>query len=49
VVLLEENGRPAAAQIPIVLFAQFLKWREAAYQAVTDVQQQNEALAIDKD
>lgn len=48
-VLLEKNGRPAAALVPIALFAQFIKQREAAYQVVTDVQAQNEALDLDED
>lgn len=48
-VVLEKNGRPAAALVPIALFEQLLKHREAAYHVVTDVQAQNEALAIDED
>lgn len=48
-VVLEKNGRPAAALIPIALFEQFLKRRQAAYQAVTDVQAQNETLDMDED
>lgn len=48
-VVLEKNGRPAAALIPIALFEKFLKNREAAYQVVEDVQAQNQQLDLDED
>lgn len=48
-VVLEKNGRPAAALIPIALFEKFLKNREAAYQVVEDVQAQNQQLDMDED
>lgn len=48
-VVLEKNGRPAAALIPIALFEKLLKNREAAYQVVEDVQTQNQPLDMDED
>jgi prevent-host-death family protein len=36
-VVLEKNGKPAAALIPFALFEKFLKSREVAYQVVTKV------------
>jgi prevent-host-death family protein len=48
-VVLEKNGRPAAALIPFALFEKFLKNRDAAYQVVTEVQKQNQGLAMNED
>lgn len=48
-VVLEKNGRPAAALIPIALFEKLLKKREAAYAVVDDVQVQNEPLDMDEE
>ena len=48
-VVLEKNGRPAAALIPYALFEQFFKQREAAYQVVAEVQAQNAELDLDDD
>lgn len=45
-VIIEKNGKPAAALIPFALFEQFLKHRAAAYQVVTEVQQQNQDLQM---
>ena len=48
-VVLEKNGRPAAALISFALFEKFLKNREAAYQVVTEVQNQNQDLELSED
>lgn len=48
-VVLEKNGKPAAALISFALFEQFLRYREAAYQMVTEVQQQNQDLKMSED
>jgi prevent-host-death family protein len=43
-VVLEKNGKPAAALISFALFEKFLKMREEAFQVVTEVQEQNKEL-----
>ncbi|MCC6167144.1 MAG: type II toxin-antitoxin system Phd/YefM family antitoxin [Caldilineaceae bacterium] len=48
-VVLEKNGKPAAALISFALFEQFLRQRGAAYQVVLDVQQQNKDLEMNED
>jgi prevent-host-death family protein len=48
-VVLEKNGKPAAAIIPFALFEKFLKNREAAFQVVAEVQEQNKELDMDED
>lgn len=48
-VVLEKNGKPAAALISFALFEQFLRQRDAAYQVVLDVQQQNKELELSED
>lgn len=48
-VVLEKNGKPAAALIPFALFEQFLRQRDAAYQVVRDVQEQNQGLDLSED
>ena len=48
-VLLTKNGQPAAVLLPITLYEQFLKRREAVYQVIADVRQQNDSLAMDED
>lgn len=48
-VVLEKNGKPAAALISFALFEQFLRQRDAAYQVVVDVQQQNKELELSED
>ena len=48
-VVLEKNGRPAAALISFTLFEKFLKSREAAYQVVSEVQQQNQDLELSEE
>jgi len=48
-VVLEKNGRPAAALISFALFEKFLQNREAAYQVVTEVQKQNQELDMRED
>ncbi len=48
-VVLEKNGKPAAALIPFALFEQFLRQRDAAYQVVRDVQEQNQDLDLSED
>ncbi|MCC6166766.1 MAG: type II toxin-antitoxin system Phd/YefM family antitoxin [Caldilineaceae bacterium] len=48
-VVLEKNGKPAAALISFALFEQFLRQRDAAYQVVLDVQQQNKDLEMNED
>ena len=48
-VVLEKNGKPAAALISFALFEKFLKNREAAYQVVTEVQKQNQDLEMNED
>jgi prevent-host-death family protein len=48
-VVVEKNGKPAAALIPFALFEQFLRRRDAAYQVVLDVQRQNQDLALDEE
>lgn len=48
-VVLEKNGRPAAALISFALFEKFLKSRAAAYQVVTAVQQQNQDLGLSEE
>jgi prevent-host-death family protein len=48
-VVLEKNGKPAAAIIPFALFEKFLKNREAAFQVVTEVQAQNKELDTSED
>jgi prevent-host-death family protein len=48
-VVLEKNGKPAAALISFALFEKFLKSREAAFQVVTAVQEQNKALDMRED
>jgi prevent-host-death family protein len=45
-VVLEKNGKPAAALVPFALFEKFLKSRDAAYQVVLEVQQQNQDLEM---
>jgi prevent-host-death family protein len=48
-VVLEKNGKPAAAIIPFALFEKFLKNREAAFQVITEVQEQNKDLDMSED
>ena len=48
-VVLEKNGRPAVAMIPFALFEQFRKNRDAAFRVVTEIQAQNQDLALDED
>lgn len=48
-VVLEKNGKPAAALIPFTLFEKFLKNREVAFQVVTEVQEQNKELDMSED
>src|SRR3954462_3438114 len=48
-VVLEKNGRPAAALISFSLFEKFLKSREAAFQVVTEVQEQNNDLDMNEE
>jgi prevent-host-death family protein len=48
-VVLAKNGKPAAALIPFTLFEKFLKSREAAYQVVAEVQEQNKELEMNED
>ncbi len=48
-VVLEKNGKPAAALIPFALFEKFLKSRETAYQVVIKVQEQNQDLDMSED
>ncbi|MCC6169991.1 MAG: type II toxin-antitoxin system Phd/YefM family antitoxin [Caldilineaceae bacterium] len=48
-VVLEKNGKPAAVLISFALFEQFLRQRDAAYQVVVDVQQQNQDLKMNED
>ena len=48
-VVLTKNGKPAAALISFALFQKFLKSREAAYQAVTEVQEQNQELEMSEE
>lgn len=48
-VVLEKNGRPAAALISFALFEKFLQNREAAYKVVTEVQKQNQELDMSED
>lgn len=48
-VVLEKNGKPAAALISFALFEKFLKSREAAFQVVTEVQEQNKDLDMSED
>ncbi len=45
-VVLEKNGKPAAALIPFTLFEKFPKSREAAFQVVKEVQEQNRELEM---
>lgn len=45
-VVLEKNGKPAAALISMSMFERFIKNREAAYQVVLEVQKQNEDLEM---
>jgi prevent-host-death family protein len=48
-VVLEKNGKPAAALISFALFEKFLKSREVAFQVVTEVQEQNQGLDMSED
>jgi prevent-host-death family protein len=48
-VVLEKNGKPAAALIPFALFEKFLKNRDAAFQIVAEVQEQNKTLDMSED
>ena len=48
-VVLEKNGKPAAALISFALFEKFLKNRDAAFQVVTEVQEQNKDLELSED
>jgi prevent-host-death family protein len=48
-VVLEKNGKPAAAIIPFTLFEKFLKNRAVAFQVVTEVQEQNKELDMSED
>ena len=48
-VVLEKNGKPAAALISYSLFEKFLKSREAAFQVVTEVQEQNNELEMSEE
>jgi prevent-host-death family protein len=48
-VVLEKNGKPAAALISFALFEKFLKSREAAFQVVTEVQEQNKDLDMSEE
>lgn len=48
-VVLEKNGKPAAVLISFALFEKFLKSREAAYQAIVEVQEQNQELEMSED
>jgi len=48
-VVLERNGKPVAALISFAPYERFLKSREAAYQIVTEVQEQNQALGMSEE
>jgi prevent-host-death family protein len=48
-VVLEKNGKPAVALISFALFEQFRKNRDAAFQVVTEIQAQNQDLALGED
>lgn len=48
-VVLEKNGKPAAALISFALFEKFLKQRAEAFQVVTEVQAQNKELEMSED
>jgi prevent-host-death family protein len=48
-VVLEKNGKPAAALISYALFEKFLKERQEAYQVVTEIQEQNQDLEMNED
>ena len=48
-VVLEKNGKPAAALISFSLFEKFLKLREEAFQVVAEVQAQNQELDMSED
>lgn len=48
-VVLVKNGKPAAALISFALFEQFLKYREAAFRVVTEVQEQNNDLDMSEE